>query len=924
MANTLTISFTPSTVAPVNGYIITYFPTSNPSDITTLTVYSSPVVIPNLPENSYGATITGWCRATNYSNTLATPTIYTPCNLICSIVSGDATNALGNNGSATISVNSPTDCRILWTSDGLLQPNANVNKTSFTRTDLAIGENYFIVTNIVTGCVYEDVVKINNGFTCTNKINSITAIPDVTTKDGTYITSSISVSNTATLPSGYHYLYTITNIKTNAQISFLDNATIPTFNGLNPGTTYTFTISSVIQNGNGVVVQSTPCNIGNYFYTVPNCPATPSDITGFSITSINSTDPFDTSGSISITIPNLTNYTISWMYNGVVFSPTSIISGNVLTISNLTHGLYTYTIKNNTTYCKVFNTITINDSYICPTTQWLSAVVTGATVDKNNNATVTLNTTPFFNVPIITGYNITYTYTCSGGGYVPNSNIFTGLTGGITYTFTCTINITNTSLPNYTPKTCTNTLTVVPSGYYCGTTYLQSLVSITPITNGNNGVLTINIPNTTDDFTVELTRNTSVHVAANTVPNVTFNNLSWQYNYLLTLINNTHNCTYTQGFLIPDQTVMDTFNIQNQICNNDNTITLNIGTIGSHTYNFFQDAQTPLCNIHAISTYSITGNITGTVIDNLGSTYTINTTNGILFTVDSRTGTTRISEGICNIGCTSCTAPCTQCFSCTSANCGQYYPPYPIAINTTNQGTFQIVNTIDFYYDNLGGQTTQKYATISCTGNSFTTSPCTTTQGFVSSEILGGFINTGSHAIIPTGSSKIEIFSSRNDLSFKWGNGETTQTISNLHAGTKSSVLVIDNYSSGKLGRKIQKLLISDPIPLLSDVIVDNQSLSGVTIKSISGISGFNYFGSLLQGNSYTGSHDSNNDVKLTIKVTRTNITEWHTKISVYLNNDPTTEFISQNIVNGVNVISIPTDSYSLKDVINIKFYRHA
>ena len=55
MANTLTISFTAASPTPTNGYRVKYWPTSDPTNITTVSPNptSSPVTISGLAQNAY-------------------------------------------------------------------------------------------------------------------------------------------------------------------------------------------------------------------------------------------------------------------------------------------------------------------------------------------------------------------------------------------------------------------------------------------------------------------------------------------------------------------------------------------------------------------------------------------------------------------------------------------------------------------------------------------------------------------------------------------------------------------------------------------------------------------------------------------------------------------------------------------------------
>jgi hypothetical protein len=65
MANQLTITFTAASPAPSGGYLVRYWPTSNPANIQTTTVASSPAVITGLTATSYTGTIESICSFGN-------------------------------------------------------------------------------------------------------------------------------------------------------------------------------------------------------------------------------------------------------------------------------------------------------------------------------------------------------------------------------------------------------------------------------------------------------------------------------------------------------------------------------------------------------------------------------------------------------------------------------------------------------------------------------------------------------------------------------------------------------------------------------------------------------------------------------------------------------------------------------------------
>ena len=88
MPYTLTINFTPSS-PDIGVYRLRYWPTSNTANITTMTVFASPVTIYDLTECSYSGTLETDCDDGSYSVvqqfTVAncTPTYYYYTGLLC-------------------------------------------------------------------------------------------------------------------------------------------------------------------------------------------------------------------------------------------------------------------------------------------------------------------------------------------------------------------------------------------------------------------------------------------------------------------------------------------------------------------------------------------------------------------------------------------------------------------------------------------------------------------------------------------------------------------------------------------------------------------------------------------------------------------------------------------------------------------------
>lgn len=99
MGYKLTITFTPPSPDP-GSYRVTYWPTVSPSTTTTIFVTGSPVVLYDLPYNSYAGTVESFCGSQystveNFSSTVV-------CNLNAVVVGQNPTNLAGDNGTAQV------------------------------------------------------------------------------------------------------------------------------------------------------------------------------------------------------------------------------------------------------------------------------------------------------------------------------------------------------------------------------------------------------------------------------------------------------------------------------------------------------------------------------------------------------------------------------------------------------------------------------------------------------------------------------------------------------------------------------------------------------------------------------------------------------------------------------------------------------
>ena len=239
MSNKLTITFPTITPTPVNGYQVKYWSMNNTSNITTLVVFSSPVVITGLTEYAYGGTIKPLCRGTYTSNTLSIP----PSNPICKlsvVISNvyNADNSNGDNGGATVTVSGGSGhYNIVWTSSG---------SDTFSVTDLVAGKNQFVVTDTDTDCTYCGHVTIINTFECPLQLSTSVVAPD--NAEGTNGTATVHVIG-ALVGTVITYLWS-------------NNQTTATATGLTYGQIYTCEVTwDDTANSGNICVQSITTDI---------------------------------------------------------------------------------------------------------------------------------------------------------------------------------------------------------------------------------------------------------------------------------------------------------------------------------------------------------------------------------------------------------------------------------------------------------------------------------------------------------------------------------------------------------------------------------------------------------------------------------------------------------------------------------------
>ena len=151
MANQLTITFTAASPAPSGGYLVRYWPTSNPANIQTTTVASSPAVITGLTATSYTGTIESIC---SFGNSTTVNFQDQVCELVILINSTNPTNQAGTDGTATATVSGGSGTYTYsWDTSPV--------QTTQTATGLSTGVTYTVtVTDTVTTCTKSETVVV--------------------------------------------------------------------------------------------------------------------------------------------------------------------------------------------------------------------------------------------------------------------------------------------------------------------------------------------------------------------------------------------------------------------------------------------------------------------------------------------------------------------------------------------------------------------------------------------------------------------------------------------------------------------------------------------------------------------------------------------------------------------------------------------
>ena len=266
-------------------------------------------------------------------------------------------------------------------------------------------------------------------------------------------------------------------------------------NGLNGGTSYTFTVYAI--NAIGTSAGSTPSNAVTP--TTPTIPGTPTNVVALG-----------TGGTAIITwaVPTTGGSPASYTVTSNMGQTCTAVGARTCTITGLPYGIYFFTVKaTNSAGTGPASAQSNGLIYADPPTPPLNATATGGA----GQATVSWTTPDSYN-----GLSITsYTVTASSGGQTCVATAptltctVTGLTGGTSYTFTVTAtngagtsaasNVTNavtptapiaTPAPTGTPAptpTCTASVSTQSTWMSGSNGYAQMMVNVT-----NSGTVAIN------------------------------------------------------------------------------------------------------------------------------------------------------------------------------------------------------------------------------------------------------------------------------------------------------------------------------------------------------------------------------------------------------------------------------------------------
>lgn len=152
MANQLTINFTEASPAPSGGYLVRYWPTSDPTNIQTTTVTGSPAFIIGLTGTSYTGTIESVCSFGNSTRISFEDQL---CQLVLSVSSTNPTNQAGTDGTATVTSVSGGSGSYTYSW------NTTPVQTTQTATGLSAGVTYTVtVTDTVTSCTKSESIEV--------------------------------------------------------------------------------------------------------------------------------------------------------------------------------------------------------------------------------------------------------------------------------------------------------------------------------------------------------------------------------------------------------------------------------------------------------------------------------------------------------------------------------------------------------------------------------------------------------------------------------------------------------------------------------------------------------------------------------------------------------------------------------------------
>jgi hypothetical protein len=674
--------------------------------------------ISNLAPGTYTVTVTatGNCTAT----ATATVAASTPITVTTSVVN---TTCGQNNGSATANPSGGSGYTYAWSNGGNTQTISNLAPGTYTVTVTATGNCTATATATVgasspitvTTSVVNTTCGLNNGSATANPsggsgytyawsnggntqtINNLAS--------GTYtvtVTANNGCTGTATATVGASTPITVTTSVVNTTCGLNNGSATANPSG---GSGYTYAWSN---GGNTQTISNLAS--GTYTVTVTannGCTGTATATVGASTpitvtTSVVNTTCGLNNGSATANPSGGSGYTYAWS-NG----------GNTQTISNLASGTYTVTVTANNG-CTGTATATVGAS--TPITVTTSVVNTTCGL---NNGSATANPSG----------GSGYTYAWSNGG---NTQTISNLASG---TYTVTVTASNG---------CTGTASATISG----STPITVTTSVVNTTCGlNNGSATAN-PSGGSGYTYAWSNGGNTQMISNLAPGT----------YTVTVTSDS-GCTGTASAVVNDS---DPINVsvqavQTSCGQNNGSATANPAGGNTYTYAWSNGGTTQTISNLSPGTYTVT--VTSESGCTVSGSAVVDPSGGISVTIDAISTTCGLNNG-------SATAN-------PSGGSGYTY-------TWSNGSNTQTISNLA-----PGVYTVTVTATGNCTAStSVTISSSLSISASVTTEPTSCGFADGTATTLPQGGS---------GHTYLWSNGETTQTITNLAAGTYTVTVTDDD-----------------------------------------------------------------------------------------------------------------------------------